>query len=285
VIDVPMLESSDRGYIVVDDRGNRSMNVFLQKAIMKNGKIQQLNLNDGQNKIWHPEIPVGCLRCLLQDLKNGNIHQVVDCAKLYSSSSVLATQTRRADLSGPELQRHHVRVGQFLAEKLMDIFPHHFVLRNEKFPHVQGGSFEGSFPMGDNLVIMPLMRAGEPMSRGVYECFPRAEFVHYDNETESHQHLSKVLSNQKVSNVVVVDSVVNEGGTVRKVIGHIRKIIGNGNHPQIYVLTGVMQEIASLRLPKEFPRVRFLALRVSKNKYKGQGSTDTGNRLFGTFKN
>ena len=51
----------------------------------------------------------------------------------------------------------------------------------------------------------------------------------------------------------------------------------------IFVVTGVMQKEAAERLPKAFPKARFLALRVSENKYTGKGGTDTGNRLFGTM--
>jgi hypothetical protein len=48
------------------------------------------------------------------------------------------------------------------------------------------------------------------------------------------------------------------------------------------VLSGVMHEGAAAALPGEFPRARFLTLRVSSNQYSGRGGTDTGNRLFGT---
>ena len=123
------------------------------------------------------------------------------------------------------------------------------------------------------------------MSRGVFECFPSAKLIHYHNEEESNCHLSKALLSKSISEVIVVDSVVNEGKSVRNMIRHIQQLIANNSStvpPRIYVFAAVIQKDASLMLPIEFPHVRFLALRVSDNKYKGHGIIDTGNRLFET---
>lgn len=50
---------------------------------------------------------------------------------------------------------------------------------------------------------------------------------------------------------------------------------------QVVVICMVMQEEAQA-LAMEFPLVRFIAMRVSQNKFKGLGGTDTGHRLFNT---
>ena len=50
---------------------------------------------------------------------------------------------------------------------------------------------------------------------------------------------------------------------------------------QVVVVCLVMQEEAQA-LALEFPLVRFIAMRVSQNKFKGLGGTDTGHRLFNT---
>jgi hypothetical protein len=87
-----------------------------------------------------------------------------------------------------------------------------------------------------------------------------------------------------VTNVILVDSVVNEGMRIRRAIGHVDSLLlPCGPKPRLFVLTGVMQAKSSSTLPAQFPRIRFLTLRVSENKYSGQGGTDTGNRLFGTI--
>jgi uracil phosphoribosyltransferase len=81
--------------------------------------------------------------------------------------------------------------------------------------------------------------------------------------------------------VIVVDSVVNHGNSVRRVLHRLEKS-SLGKLVAVYVLSGVMQATAAEALPREFPRTRFLTLRVSSNQYSGRGGTDTGNRLFGT---
>ncbi len=50
---------------------------------------------------------------------------------------------------------------------------------------------------------------------------------------------------------------------------------------RVIVVCSVMQEEAQV-LAQEFPFVRFVAMRISKNRYKGVGRTDTGHRLFNT---
>ena len=124
------------------------------------------------------------------------------------------------------------------------------------------------------------MRGGEPMSRGVYQQFPSAKLIHYnDDDIKSNSALTDVLGSSSIKDIIIVDSVINEGRSIRQVFGTLR----GKSRLQIYVLTAVMQHEASLKLPKEFPRVRFVALRVSENKYSGKGGTGTGNRLYATY--
>eukprot|EP00978_Attheya_sp_CCMP212_P016425 scaffold43013_cov52-Attheya_sp.AAC.1 len=121
------------------------------------------------------------------------------------------------------------------------------------------------------------------MSRGVvYEYFPGVPLIHYGNydETSHSSLLRKALDVKhprdiKLSNktVVLVDLVVNEGNSIHHTNHHIRSLAQDNEEQliRIVVLTAVMQKKASLRLPKEYPRVQFLALRISENKYTGKG--------------
>jgi uracil phosphoribosyltransferase len=146
---------------------------------------------------------------------------------------------------------------------------------------------------------MAMMRGGEPMARGVYHRLPSAHFIHYDDKTSNHEdvvveggndHLCQVLktfnnnSEPKIVSVILVDSVINSGASIRRAIRTlVQKVNPKNVKLAIYVMTAVMQQEAAHQLPLEFPRVKFLALRVSKNQYVGRGGTDTGNRLFGTM--
>ena len=93
------------------------------------------------------------------------------------------------------------------------------------------------------------------------------------------------LDSTTTVSIIVVDSVINSGKSIERAIKCIHQLVERVT-PSLSVVTyglaGVIQQEAAERLPLAYPRARFLALRVSENKYVGKGGTDTGNRLFGT---
>eukprot|EP00978_Attheya_sp_CCMP212_P016427 scaffold43013_cov52-Attheya_sp.AAC.3 len=288
-VDIPMLQASDRGYVVIDDRKNRSMKSFIANN-NNSGGLYQLHVGNKHDTFYHTGVSVGCLQELRQQLVSMDLFKVLQYADRSNVANLLATQTRRSDLFGPALQEVHKEVGRFLAEQLLNEVLGHDLVKSRPFSHVQGTTFDGIVTHANNMVIVPLMRGGEPMSRGVYEYFPGAQLIHYGNNDEkSHSLLRKAIDvnhphDKFYKTVVLVDSVVNEGNSIRHTIDHIQSLAQDKEEQlRIVVLTAVMQKKASILLPKEYPRVQFLALRISENKYTGKGGTDTGNRLFGTF--
>ena len=185
-------------------------------------------------------------------------------------------------------------MGELLADKLIDEFGVIAELVDTvEISHVQGSTFTGLTNSGtSNIVVLPLMRGGEPMARGVYSRFPLSLFIHfYDDEDDLHQRnglLTKAFEHMDPSKpvkIIIADSVVNSGSSIRRAISYIRKVaheINPGLQIALFVLSGVMQEGAAEILPRQFPRVRFITVRVSSNQYTGRGAIDTGNRLFGT---
>ena len=288
-----MLKVSDKGYIVVDDRNNRSMTNFIQEVVESGDcrRFYQLCLSKEFSHV-HTGIQVGCLNQLLETLTNGSIHRVYHYANVSKAAALLAAKTRRSDLSGPPLQLIHEEVGKFLGNKLIDEFPNAGFVQKVELSHVQGSTFSG-YATSPNVLILPLMRGGEPMARGIFDLFPCGKLIHYDGEKIQGSSLieftNTLTTEDNQTEIVIVDSVINEGNSVRCAIRHIEdaiKAIPNQQvlcRPRIYVVTAVMQKDASLRMPIEFPLIPFLALRISDNKYKGKGGTDTGNRLFGTM--
>ena len=277
-----MLQAADRCYVVLDDRKNKSLQQLIQSASSTNSaNLFQLSLGDSPSmEEYHHGVRIGSLSALADELNSAAIHSVRSYDSV-ASARVLAAQTRRADLSGPALQDVHYKVGVFLGNRLMDTFPHFFLSSSTSFVHVNGNSFEGAIP-SRKVLILPLMRGGEPMARGVYACFPHAKFVHFwDNNARTKDDVETQLGS--VDDVVFVDSVINGGASSRSVLQWMedRMASRGANHLRLYFLAGVIQHQTATVLPKEFPRVRFLALRVSSNKYQGKGGTDTGNRLFG----
>ena len=308
-----MLSVADRGYVVINNKKNRSMKTFISKCTVTNDfrtpsghgsdtctSLYQLNLRSSDDMessppFWHVGLRVGCLETLLEELLNPDRY----CNAVYDwttvpSALVLATQTRRADLCGPALQRVHTQVGMYLADQLLDC--NHIcggsltTVSSSPFEHVQKGrTFTGTVPSGDVLIVS-MMRSGDPMARGVYERFPSATYMHYnDDEDEKAIAEQSQTIKDKVSSIIIVDAVINSGTSIRRILSQFFKAVDRVTEESsekfysIYVLTGVIQEKTAISLPKEYPTVMFLALRISKNQYTGRGGTDTGNRLFGTY--
>ena len=288
-----MLCQSDHAYVVVDEKMNRSMKAFLAGGPIELSQIIDLN-PQALAKNCHNGLPVQSLASLLEKLKTGSINAVID-ASTSISAQMLSTKMRDSNLQGPSLQRVHVDVGKLLADKLIDKFGRTMELvESIQISHVQGGHVEGVASCStNNIIILPLMRGGEPMARGVYDRFPTSSFIHfYDGEDEIDKKnglfvktLENFVDSSKPVVIILVDSVINTGMSIQRSIHSIYKAAKKVNSQLelvLYVLSGVMQEEAAKHLPCQFLRVRFLTLRLSKNKYTGKGTSDTGNRLFGT---
>ena len=153
---------------------------FLEVAML----YEQVVSNADYGAAWHDGISVARLESLSQELHTGSINFALDCCQTSTAASVLATQTRRSDISGPALQSNHREVGRFLADRLLDEFPESLVQKAD-FAHVQGTTFQGNVTGGQHVLIVPLMRGGEPMSRGVHDRFPSASVFHFWNEQEN----------------------------------------------------------------------------------------------------
>lgn len=103
---------------------------------------------------------------------------------------------------------------------------------------------------------------------------PRATyFAHRDNSPAPDQ---KLIEGRVV---IVCDSVVNTGRSLRALL---REVLAPLQPLRVVVVCVVLQQLAAPELSREFPLVPVVALRVSGNKFKGRGGTDTGNRLFNT---
>ena len=292
-----MLNESDYSFVVVNDKMNRTMAKFIsQRSLLgSNSSLNQIiDLNpESLSRAWHDGLPIQTLEGLLRYLKSGEVNRVIDCVSEGITAQILAAKMRDAKIQGPALQSVHVQVGEFLAAKLIDEFGTLLnLVETVEHSHVQGCLFKGlSSSSTENVLILPLMRGGEPLARGIYSLFTAAQFIHfYDQEEiiERNTLLEMALRcccTTKPVNIIIADSVINTGSSIKRVINHINKIASEVSADLqfvLFVLSGVMQQEAAAELPRQFPRVRFITLRVSINKYTGKGGTDTGNRLFGT---
>lgn len=285
LLDLDMFSKADRAIVVVGEEQTRSkrMDAELTKAIDKNGlkakqallpstasprldttKLPLVDLTDKEfvDSIFRQSVQRPGLRVLLATYK--------------SAAKLLATAARDARVAGPALRKAHGRIGRYLAiEYLTDVIG----LEEIAITHVlekptSGFQFHGE----KQTTIVALMRGGNPMALGVGDVLPLAMYVHANNPEDIHPlHL---VGQQTV---VLVDSVVNVGTTVKKFVEYIHDLQANIH---IVIVAGVIQadflgdKLAEIHAMHK--NLSVVALRTSDTSFVGNGTTDTGNRLFNT---
>lgn len=295
-LDLPTLREAGHGkrFIVVGDEKIRSKS--MEDALRKEeflsmfGYRQILLPATVQPRLTANDLPVTQLDDfhVLKDVHDR--HRVGPAFVVANNTTALqlSTPMRNADSNGPLLREAHRRVGWYLATEHVGA-----MVGIEKYdiPHTQGGMTDGWRLRDEKKTsIVALMRGGEPMAFGVSDAFPLAFFVH---AKEPVQLKREHIINQK--QILLVDSVVNNGDSVVEFVEHIRSI---DLYIRVVVVTGVIQakSIAHVndghgsserggkigKLIDKDPNVFVIALRKSENKYTGKGGTDTGHRLFNT---
>lgn len=286
-LDLDMLRKADHAIIVVGEEETRSkgMDAALTDAIDDHGlharqAVLPSNATPRLNDIKLPLIELGDPNFVdaLMDGQHTRGGLRVVCATDRSASKLLATRMRDAAVAGPSLRKVHHRVGWYLANEFVAD-----VVGLEQCPiqHVLLKKVEGFRLFHEHqTTIVALMRGGEPMALGVSDAFPLAMFVHAkDAEDLKLHHLQGQLT------VILVDSVVNTGKTIIEFAQQVRKLHAT---IRIVVVTGVIQadcitEGSSLNNAlAHYANLHLVALRYSKTKFTGSGTTDTGNRLFNT---
>ncbi|KAJ7621753.1 uracil phosphoribosyltransferase [Mycena polygramma] len=281
-LDIPMLKEAEKAVVVVGEEHtrSRSMETALLDSIANDGleATQWLFPSDSTPRLDIDVLPLFEFRSNSIDtiIRLFGLRRVLHATE-ENAAKLLMTPMRDARISGPALQKAHESVGWYLATTLL---PKLVGLEAVSIRHVQGNETTGHRLRHEKeTVIVALMRGGEPMARGVYEALPLAMFVHAKKPQElNHEHLRE----RKV--VLLVDSVVNNGKSVDEFVSHIRTL---DSIISIVVVTGVIQArslsdgIVGDLLARD-DNIGFVSLRLSDNKYTGQGTTDTGNRLFNT---
>ncbi|KAI6860637.1 hypothetical protein D0864_06095 [Hortaea werneckii] len=278
-IDLPMLKNADHAFVVVGPgpKQQKAMWRALQRAVDIDG-LEARQLLFPETAI--PWLNTRMLPITTLEQVRESIFGTLELIEATDTPSALVLQTpmRNSALSGNQLRQAHDRCGWYLAI-------HHVtqVLGTEKYTMYdvhQNETTGWRLKDEDKTVIIPIMRGGEPMAFGVSDAFPKAVFHH---AKEPDEVLKKHLEGMKA--VILVDAVINEGGTIAGFVKHIRQI---NTEIDIVVMAGVVQRDA-VHGPKVLTRalsgcgkVTLIALRTSERKYKGQGATDTGDRLFNT---
>ncbi|OJI80517.1 hypothetical protein ASPTUDRAFT_59217 [Aspergillus tubingensis CBS 134.48] len=277
-IDLPMMMAADKAVVVVgkEQTRSKSMDGALRDAILNDGlQARQVLLPYNSLK---PRLDPNILPVI--HLEDENIQSSIFCRwfQFYhatddNASKLLSTPMRDDAIRGPALQDAHRKAAHYLSTKYLAQ-----IIGLEPFPvrHPQNKPIDGYrlFNEGQTLIV-PLMRGGLPMANGVNEVFPTAQLLH---AKFPHDNLEGIVT------VILVDSVINSGKSIVEFLQHIKQI---NDAVRVIVVAGVAQDQAikggsAIRAVARSMEVTIVALRVSKNKYTGKGTTDTGNRLFNT---
>lgn len=192
---------------------------------------------------------------------------------------LLATETRRTDTSPHALCQSHVALGRFLAGELVE----HLPLAPREIQHPQGLRSGWQIQGEEAITLVCFMRAGLYATEGLREVLGRARVVHASPRRGvglSPADLA-ALGSVQGRRFVLVDSVVNTGRSLEPVL---QQLMGGGAS-WIGVAALVAPTPTARRLGTEYPDTHFFFARLSDNQYVGKGTTDTGNRLFGTLPN
>jgi uracil phosphoribosyltransferase len=189
---------------------------------------------------------------------------------------LLATDSRRTDTSPHELASSHVALGRFLGGELLE----HLTLQPRDIHHPQGVRQGWQVAQEHRVALIVLMRAGLYAGQGVREVLRAAPMLHVSTPRGkglSEEELGQ-LGQLDVRTCVLVDSVVNTGGSIEPALGQLAE-----RGLRVFVLSLVAPRSTAERLAAAWPLTQFLFARLSENQYVGSGATDTGNRLFGTI--
>ena len=285
-LDLPMLVAANQAIVVVGEETTRSktMDAALHRAMERDGLRPSQALLP---RYVTPRLDVADLPIIsLDDPEFTN--SILSCrhrpptpsplvlhATGRNVAKLLMTPTRDANMNGPNLREAHRRIGWYLAAEFLTEL---IGLEEYVIPHVQGHQTSGFRLCGEQLTsIVALMRGGEPMAFGVNDVLPEAMFIHAKGPKDI---LAQHINGRHT--VILVDSVVNSGKTVVQFVRHIRAICSK---VRIVVVAGVVQaqSVTDADLAHTLAHdsnLRLISLRLSDNKFTGQGTTDTGNRLF-----
>ncbi|KAF3070586.1 PRTase-like protein [Daldinia childiae] len=286
-LDLAMLNQANKAVVIVGEEKSRSksMDAALLKAIDDGLEVYQALLpGNVPPRLDTKKLPLvdfhdpKFIDSLFAGPLNNNTGKLsLIHATEKRSAKLLMTPMRNATVASHDLREAHQNAGWYLAIEFLSE-----LVGVEEYPidHVQGNKTSGHrLCHEEDTLIIPLMRGGEAMAFGVSRAIPLARFVHANRPDDI-----KVEHLHNIRNVVLVDSVINNGGTIVEFTQHVRKLSGE---VRVVVITGVVQKksISPGGQVSEYALeagLELIALRVSDNKYTGSGGTDTGNRLFNT---
>ena len=189
---------------------------------------------------------------------------------------LLADRTRRSDLDTRDYSEAYAELGRFLAYQVVQ----EFELEEYQIQHCEGLRLGVRIRDEERIGIVCLMRAGLYLAHGCRAVLRRSPLHLFSPERDkglSPKELEE-LAGSHVETLLIVDSVVNTGKTIRPIFAQAKAL----GIKKVIVMAGVSPAAQGTSIAEDHPEVMFYFARLSHNSYVGKGGTDTGNRLFGT---
>ena len=134
---------------------------------------------------------------------------------------IIATQSRRIDISPYELSQIHIEMGKYLANELLEEID----LAECEIQHPQGIKTGEEIKNEKKILILDFMRAGVYLGDGLRFIFKNTPYFHV--YPKRHEGLSEEEINElgklEGRTIILVDSVINTGNTMIPVIEQILK--------------------------------------------------------------
>lgn len=205
---------------------------------------------------------------------SSNLHQFTD----LPACRLLANRTRRSDMDVNDYSESYTDMGRFLAMQIVN----EFELEEYDMQHCEGVRKGVRIRNENKIGILCLMRAGLYLSQGCRVIF-RNSPMHLISPVRdiglSQAEIEEIKSSE-LDSIIIVDSVVNTGKTIRPIFAQAKGL----GIKKVIVMAGVAPIPQANSIAEDYPEIKFYFGRLSHNSYVGSGTTDTGNRLFGTFK-
>jgi uracil phosphoribosyltransferase/phosphoserine phosphatase len=284
-VDLPMLKEAHQALIAVGPESSRSksFDAKLQNAIENEGlRARQVLLPPDSTPRLDIKIlpPVSLDEAFFTALTKQEYPLKIFDASSKPAAKLLASSTRNANVHGLALQQAHENAGWYLATEYIS---QALGVESFDFTTVEGKTTQGHRLLDESkTLIVPLMRGGDPIARGVFRAFPAAMYHHTKKPEDLEQ---KHVAGRET--IILADWVINTGKGMVEFVKHIRENLGC--QARIVMVAGVVQEevVGKEGMNGVFAKdlagmgdVVLVTLRVSKNKYTGTGGTDTGHRLF-----
>ena len=149
-----------------------------------------------------------------------------------------------------------------------------------------GSSTKGAI-FGKEIVVVPILRAGLGMVKGIEELVPQVRIGHIgmyrDEKTfKAIPYFYKMPNVSKDSEILVVDPMLATGSSANDAINQLKK--EGFNNIKLICLVGVTEGVNLIEKNHHDVNIYLAALdeKLDENKYIHPGLGDAGDRLFGT---